>query len=105
MTSHSPLRYRPGTAFVNDAFPRTIQKFGSDRYYVHLKETTTTNIFYALTKKKSETGIPALNPDVKRQVESFIREQGPKLNLIYREKPYVFLSIDHPLADRKSITI
>jgi DNA-binding transcriptional LysR family regulator len=91
--------------FVERAFLQIIRRFGSERYWVRLRETTTANILRDVSTRKSEIGFFALNHPVEKQLRQVIGDSDLAFHKLYTGKTYVFLNKRHPLSNQKQLTL
>lgn len=92
-------------AFAVDAFAALVRDYQDDQYEFALRESRTYDIIEDVRTQRSELGILYLskfNRDVLQRIF-----QNAELNFIplFKAKPHVFLSRNHPLAHRKSVTL
>ncbi len=91
--------------FTANAFVEIVQKFGQDRYEFILNETQTHQIIEDVKNRFCDLGILYLS-DANRAVLTKIFSDGDmKFCPILKAAPHVFLNREHPLADRKQITL
>ena len=87
------------------AFSRLVQNFPGPRYSFHFRETTTYEVLEDVSQLRSEIGILSLNEDNR----SYLHRLFHKLNLSFTElirvPAQLYLSVDHPLAGRSSLTL
>ena len=70
-----------------------------------LRETETYEIIDDVAKMKSEIGILYLNSFNKDALMKIIKSKSLTFTELFTAKPHVFVSTDHPLADKKSVTM
>lgn len=92
-------------AFAVDAFAAFVQAYQDDQYEFALRESRTYDIIEDVRTQRSELGILYLskfNRDVLRRIF-----QNAELDFVplFKARPHVFLSRNHPLARRKTITL
>lgn len=91
--------------FATNAFVELIKEFGGEEYEFTLRETKTYEVIDDVRSLRSELGIIYLSD----YNETVIRKLLKESNLIFRElftaQPHVFIYKQHPLAQRKQITL
>lgn len=92
-------------SFAVNAFVDLIRKFAGDEYDFSLRETETYEIIDDVAKMKSEIGILYLNSFNKDALMKIIKSKSLTFTELFTAKPHVFVSTDHPLADKKSVTM
>ena len=92
-------------AFVVDAFVSLIHDFFEEQYEFALRESRTYDIIEDVRTKRSELGILYLSK-FNRDVLSRIF-QNAELNFVplFKARPHVFLSRNHPLANKSCVTL
>ena len=78
-------------SFAVNAFVDLIRRFAGEEYDFSLRET--------------ETGILYLNSFNKDALMKIIKSKSLTFTELFTAKPHVFVSTDHPLADKKSVTM
>ncbi len=92
-------------AFVVDAFVALIHDFSEEQYEFALRESRTYDIIEDVRTQRSELGILYLskfNRDVLTRIF-----QNAELNFVplFKARPHVFMSRNHPLAQKESVTL
>lgn len=91
--------------FTVRAFSRLVQGFSGQRYCFHFRETTTYEVLEDVSQMRSEIGVLAFN----ESNEQYLRRLFNKLDLEFTEltrvQAEVYLSSDHPLAHRDTLTL
>ncbi len=86
--------------FTSNAFVELVKQFGQDRFEFILNETQTHQIIEDVKNRFSDIGILYLS----QSNENILRKELAENNLCFHELfsalPHVFLSKDHPLAQR-----
>lgn len=92
-------------SFAVTALVDTIRKYNANQYDFTIRETKTYEIIDDVATGKSELGILYLS---QRNIE-LMQKLFTKNNIIFKEifdaKAHVFISSNHPLADRNSINV
>ena len=91
--------------FAVNAFVDLIRRFAGEEYDFSLRETETYEIIDDVAKMKSEIGILYLNSFNKDALMKIIKSKSLTFTELFTAKPHVFVSTDHPLADKKSVTM
>ena len=92
-------------SFAVNAFVELIERYGSEKYDFCLRETQTYEIIEDVAQMKSEIGILYLNSFNKDALMKIIKSKSLTFTELFTAKPHVFVSTDHPLADKKSVTM
>lgn len=92
-------------SFAVNAFVDLIRRFAGEEYDFSLRETETYEIIDDVAKMKSEIGILYLNSFNKDALMKIIKSKSLTFTELFTAKPHVFVSTDHPLADKKSVTM
>ena len=91
--------------FTVPAFARLVRAYPGPRYSLCFRETTTYEVLSDVSQMRSEIGVLALNDGTR----SYLQRLFQKLNLSFTELARVpaelYLSVDHPLASRSSVTL
>ena len=90
-------------SFAVNAFVDLIRRFAGEEYDFSLRETETYEINDDVAKMKSEIGILYLNSFNKDALMKIIKSKSLTFTELFTAKPHVFVSTDHPLADKKSV--
>ncbi|WP_455257580.1 LysR family transcriptional regulator [Peptoniphilus asaccharolyticus] len=92
-------------AFVVNAFVKLVKLLGKDEYEFSLKELKTFEIIEDIRTRRSEVGILYLS-DFNREIlkRSFVANDL-KFERLFKARPHVFFSKNHPLANRTSVTL
>lgn len=92
-------------SFAVNAFVDLIRRFAGEEYDFSLRETETYEIIDDVAKMKSEIGILYLNSFNKDALMKIIKSKSLTFTELFTAKPHVFVSTDHPLADKKFVTM
>lgn len=92
-------------SFAVNAFVDLIRKFAGEEYDFSLRETETYEIIDDVAKMKSEIGILYLNSFNKDALMKIIRSNSLTFTELFTAKPHIFVSAEHPLAGKKSVTM
>lgn len=87
------------------AFSRLVQNFRGPRYSFHFRETTTYEVLEDVSQLRSEVGILALNEDNERFLRRMFGKLGLEFAELKRVQAELFVSAEHPLADRRFVTV
>ena len=92
-------------SFAVNAFIDVIRKYNADAYSFTLRETQTYEIIDDVSLGRSEIGILYLSEHNESVLSKIIQKSDLVFDEIYRAKPHVFISGQHPLAVKKIITV
>ena len=87
------------------SYTRAVLDALAEEYDFSLRETETYEIIDDVAKMKSEIGILYLNSFNKDALMKIIKSKSLTFTELFTAKPHVFVSTDHPLADKKSVTM
>lgn len=91
-------------SFAVNAFVDVIREFGYENYDFTLRETQTYEIIRDLSHLKCQVGVLYLSNDNEKVITKLINENDLEFNELTRAKPHIFISSEHPLADKDVIT-
>ena len=91
--------------FAANAFISLVQKFGGDEYEFTIRETKTFEIIDDVKNLRSELGIIYLSNYNKTVLQKLIRESNLKFVSLIEAKPHIFISENHPLANKKLVSL
>ncbi len=91
-------------SFSVNAFVDVIKKYDSDKYDFSIRETETFEIIDDVSKLKSEIGILYINDFNKNVILKLLDDNDLIYEVLFRAKPHVFISKNHPLSQMKSLT-
>ena len=91
--------------FAANAFISLVQKFGGDQYEFTIRETKTFEIIDDVKNLRSELGIIYLSNYNKTVLQKLIRESNLKFVSLIEAKPHIFISENHPLANKSLVSL
>lgn len=91
--------------FTANAFVGMVERFGQDNYEFILNETTTHQIIEDVKNRFCDLGILYLSDSNRVVLTKIFDEYNLSFHRILTTKPHVFLSKDHPLANKKIIEL
>lgn len=91
--------------FAANAFISLIQQYGGDKYEFTIRETKTFEIIDDVKTLRSEIGIIYLSNYNKTVIQKLIRESNLKFLSLIKAKPHIFISENHPLANKKLVSL
>lgn len=108
--SNEPAKLRFGVStqhytFTSNAFVEMVERFGQERYEFILNETQTIQIMEDVKNRFSDLGILFISNGNKAIIRKELEDRRLHFFELFTAKPHVFLSADHPLAERKSVTL
>ena len=108
--SNKPAKLRFGVStqhytFTSNAFVEMVERFGQERYEFILNETQTIQIMEDVKNRFSDLGILFISNGNKAIIRKELEDRRLQFFELFTAKPHVFLSADHPLAERKSVTL
>lgn len=92
-------------AFAVNAFVNIISNLPSDEYEFTLCETRTYEIIENVKNFRSEIGILYINDFNRNVIMKLLKESHLVFHSLFTAEPHVFISINNPLAEKKSITL
>ncbi len=92
-------------SFAVNAFVDVIREFASSRYDFTLRETQTYEIIEDVSRLKSEIGILYTSSKNEEVLMKLIRQNGLKFQELFMAKPHVFISSNHPLAEKEALSL
>lgn len=92
-------------SFAVNAFVDVIREYDADAYSFILRETQTYEIIDDVVVGRSEIGILYLSEHNEAVLSKLINKNDLNFEEIYIAKPHVFISNNHPLANKEEITI
>lgn len=92
-------------AFAVNAFVNLISNLPADEYEFTLRETRTYEIIQDVASFKSEIGVLYLNEFNEKVLNKLIKENHLAFHPLFEAQPHVFVSVFHPLAGRKSVSM
>lgn len=91
--------------FAANAFVELVQRFGQERYEFILNETQTHQIIEDVRNRFSDLGVLYLSQSNESVLRKSFEEHGLDFYELFTATPHVFLQREHPLANRKTITL
>lgn len=91
-------------SFAVNAFVDLIKEYGQDEYDFSLRETQTYEIIDDVARMRSEIGILFLNHFNEAVIIKILKSHDLEFHQLFVAKPHVFISRNHPLADKSMIT-
>ena len=91
--------------FVVDAFVNLLLSLDTDKYQATLKEMRTYEVIDDVANLKSEIGILYKSRYNRRVIENHIADNNLTFHSLVFNKPHVFLYRNHPLINKKTITL
>ena len=92
-------------SFAVNAFVDLIKQYGQEEYDFSLRETQTYEIIDDVAVGRSEIGILYLSEHNEAVLSKLINKNDLNFEELYIAKPHVFISNNHPLANKEEITI
>lgn len=90
-------------SFAVEAFVDLIQQHGGEEYDFRLRETQTYEIIEDVAHLKSEVGVLYLNGFNESVIRKALHENDLVFHRLFVARPHVFVSSNHPLANRASV--
>lgn len=91
-------------SFAVNAFVDLIKEYGQEEYDFSFRETQTYEIIEDVARMRSEIGILFLNDFNEVVINKILKSYDLEFHLLFIAKPHVFVSRNHPLAEKKIIT-
>jgi DNA-binding transcriptional LysR family regulator len=92
-------------SFAVNAFVDVIREFGGNQYDFTLRETQTYEIIQDVSRLKSEIGILYTSSKNEEVIMKLMKQNELEFEELFVAKPHVFISSQHPLAEREVITL
>lgn len=92
-------------SFAVNAFVDVIKEYGNKNFDFTLRETQTYEIIEDVSRMKSEVGLLYMSNENEAILKRIIKQSDLQFEELFTAKPHVFISSDHPLAERKSISL
>lgn len=92
-------------SFAVDAFINLIKEVGAEEYDFRMRETQTYEIIEDVAAMRSETGVLYLNDFNRAVILKVLKEHDLKFVPIITAAPHVFVAKNHPLADKKRVSL
>jgi len=91
-------------SFAVNAFVDVIKKYDNEKYDFSIRETETYEIIEDVSKLKSEIGILYINDFNKNVILKLLEDNNLKYIDLFKAKPHIFISKNHPLKDKNKVT-
>lgn len=91
--------------FAVNAFMEMVKQFGMDEYEFAIRESRTYDVIEDVNNFKSEIGILYVNDFNRKVLEKIFKERDLEFYEILNCHIYVYISKNHPLANKKLITL
>ena len=91
-------------SFAVNAFVDLIKEYGQNEYDFSLRETQTYEIIEDVAHMRSEIGILFLNDFNETVINKILKSYELVFHKMFVAKPHVFISRNHPLAEKAIIT-
>lgn len=91
--------------FAVHAFSNVVKKFNSEKYVYAVRETQTDKVLDDVRDLKSEVGIISYSDKNLKVLKKILRDYGLKFVPLLVRDTYVYIWKDHPLADRKELSL
>lgn len=92
-------------SFAVDAFVDVIRRFDANKYDFTLRETQTHEIIEDVSHLKSEIGILYTSSKNQEVIMKMLQKNDLQFEELFVAKPHVFISFEHPLAEKKALTL
>ena len=92
-------------SFAVNAFVDVIREFDSASYDFTIREEQTHEIIEDVAHMKSELGILYLSARNREVICRMLNASNLIFESLFKAEPHVFICSDHPLAERKSVTL
>lgn len=92
-------------AFVVNAFAELVREYGQSRYEFSLREGTTFGTIEDVRLQRSELGVLFMNDFNREVIGTALKDAGLRFTQLFTAREHVFLSADHPLAGRASVSL
>lgn len=91
-------------SFAVNAFVDLIKQYGQEEYDFSLRETQTYEIIEDVARMRSEIGILFLNDFNETVINKILKSHNLEFRPLFTAKPHVFISRNHPLAEKMLVT-
>ena len=92
------------TVAVN-AFIDTVKEYDLEEYQYFIRETQTSEVIEDVKTMKSEVGVIALSDFNKNTFKKIFADASLEFHELFTRDTYVYLSKNHPLADRDELSL
>ena len=106
--SEGELRFSVSSQHFNFtvlAFARLVRAYPGPRYSLCFRETTTYEVLSDVSQMRSEIGVLALNDGTRPYLQRLFQKLNLSFTELARVPAELYLSVDHPLASRSSVTL
>ena len=106
--SEGELRFSVSSQHFNFtvlAFSRLVRAYPGPRYSLCFRETTTYEVLSDVSQMRSEIGVLALNDGTRPYLQRLFQKLNLSFTELARVPAQLYLSVDHPLASRSSVTL
>lgn len=90
--------------FASRAFARMVREMGGERYSMTFRETTTYEVIEDVSLMRSEVGVLLLTEQNQEVLHRMFREHDLVYTELIEKDAVIYVSNDHPLADREEVT-
>ncbi len=90
--------------FVVSAFEEFVDGLDAERYTLGLNQTQTAAVIEDVRKQYSDMGVIFLSDVNRRHMLKVLEDNNLEFHSVSRAAPHAFLSVEHPLAKRESVT-
>ena len=109
-TGSAPRRHRFSVStqhysFAVNAFVDLVKQYDASQYNFILRETQTGEIIDDVAQGKSEVGILYLSAHNEEVLTKLMKKNGLVFEELFVAEPHVFICREHPLANKKEITL
>ncbi len=91
--------------FVVNAFVKLVSILGKDKYEFSLRECKTFEVINDVKDGRSELGVVYLSKFNNEIIKKFISNNNLKYEFLFEAKPHVLLSKNHPLSEKKALSL
>ena len=91
--------------FAVEAYIKLLKEYSQDDYYFTIRETRTNEVVEDVRSFKSEVGVIALNDFNSSMLKGLLNDYKLEFHELFRCGTYVYLYKNHPLADRKELSL
>ncbi|SDW15189.1 LysR family transcriptional regulator [Paenibacillus sp. CF384] len=92
-------------AFAVQAFVSLLKDLNTNEYECTLRETRTYEIIEDVRNMRSEIGILYLSDFNRKVIEKIVKDSGLRFHPLFEAEPHVFISTEHPLANKTMLEI
>lgn len=92
-------------SFAVNAFVDVIRRFDAHRYDFTLREEQTHEIIEDVARMRSELGVLYFSSRNREVIGKMLSRNDLEFRTLFTAEPHVFLCADHPLANRRSVTL